>query len=274
MLKAVPGLRFQQRLEEAPDRIDSLQWSIGREHDRTWRIQAREFRRLPRQNISLTWWSNTSFVDMCLRLAESFTRKHVRLVARRSPGPGFIASRSGTADRAEDVRQTIRTAGRSRCGRSRQIHLSRQGRPHGSGPEERSEERNEQRIPASNRAFRPFCGSIEFATHRVEDGHPGWRSPCRARPEPIEQRLGAARGPGANRSAASCPTIRLDHGVNAWAVRSRERFFESTLLRADGAERADGQREVLVELQDPAQFGFGLVDPAGVSETDGKMVAV
>jgi hypothetical protein len=47
-----------------------------------------------------------------------------------------------------------------------------------------------------------------------------------------------------------------------------ERFFESTLLRAHGTERPNGQRELLIEFQHSAQFGFRLVESANVSETD------
>ena len=54
----------------------------------------------------------------------------------------------------------------------------------------------------------------------------------------------------------------------------RERFLKPPLLRADRTERTHGKWEVLIDLQDLPQFGFRVLQPAGVSETDRKMVAV
>src|SRR5688500_17325705 len=53
-----------------------------------------------------------------------------------------------------------------------------------------------------------------------------------------------------------------------------EGFIESALLRRDGAKCTQRKRESFVDLQDPAQFFFGILEPAGVPETNGKMMTV
>ena len=91
----------------------------------------------------------------------------------------------------------------------------------------------------------------------------------------LDQRVGPARGAGANQQRRELSDGRTRPGRQS--VRSfgqRERFLEPPLLRADCAECIEGQREVLVNLQDLPQFGFSVLWPAGVSKTDRQVVAV
>ena len=69
--------------------------------------------------------------------------------------------------------------------------------------------------------------------------------------------------------------IGFAQGVNAYAFSVNASASSNRPCCAQTAPSVpDGQWEVLIDLQDPPQFGFRVLQPAGVSETDRKMVAV
>ena len=130
-------------------------------------------------------------------------------------------------------------------------------------------------MPLVDRALGPFRGAIEFPTHGVKHCQPGGSSatsPLWSFSINASARLVA---PERTSSAASCPTVGLAHGVNAYARSVNESASSNRPCCAQIAPSvSEGQREVLVDLQDLPQFGFRVLQPAGVSKTDRQMVAV
>jgi hypothetical protein len=107
----------------------------------------------------------------------------------------------------------------------------------------------------------------------MKHGEASWSSVSGARSQLFEQRVCLARGSGANQQGRELSDERIGPGRQGTRpFGQRERFLEPSLLRADSTERTDGQREVLIELQDLAQFGFRLLESAGVPEAHGEMV--
>src|SRR5262245_51424253 len=108
----------------------------------------------------------------------------------------------------------------------------------------------------------------------MKDRHAGRCSPCRTRPEPFEERLCPARlaRTSQERGKLSCGRRQWDQCVGL--LTQCKRLAPSALLRAEHTKCGDGPSEVRIELQGPAQFGFRFVEPPGVSETVGEMVAV
>src|SRR5262245_2927273 len=108
----------------------------------------------------------------------------------------------------------------------------------------------------------------------MKDRHAGRCSPCRTWPEPFEEHLDPARLAGANqeRCELSCGQRQWHQCVGLFT--QCKRLAPSALLRAEHTKCGDGPSEVPIEVQGPAQFGFRFVEPPGISETVGEMVAV
>ena len=126
-----------------------------------------------------------------------------------------------------------------------------------------------------DRLLGPFRRTVQFSTNRVKDRQPGRRSVDLASPELLEQRVCPARGPGANQQCRELSGDRIvPRRERVRLLGQRERFLKPALLRADGTERAHGKWEALIDFQDPPQFGFRVLQPASVPETNREMVAV